>query len=488
MFPGPPSFLPVDVEVGRHDRCIDELHVGDHPAVPGTLECTETLPVLGQVDRCEQSAPDLLGSLIELQCRVADLGTPAFIDEGAPNRRWLPHPIDAFEHVFVRLTRLQGSVCKEPGHRKPSVPRSSGTRSPLLHGDMLTPWQVQQEPRLPDRPGEPVVEPILAPEIHGEEAGLARFGESLAWQMEGETVVQAAERVGAPSYRGALRLMHVVNLYRGDGDRLGAVQEKTVESMRAAARFAQLQVEGLVVDFVAVHAADDAGIIPDDFESAPSLTRDAREVVDTDEQRALPFVFDLLQHADQAATDAEFVVFTNSDICLTPGFYIAVARMLSLGYETIVINRRTVPGVGADDPNAELAAADIGESHPGHDCFVFRRSRIAEFSPNLACVGAGYVMRGLVYNLVANAEQALFLTEAHLTYHFGNDRPWVAPVMRPYLWHNKGQLLGTYERLIADPVKRSRIDALFEAMPKLAPPGLEEQGDGQPTPTNGASS
>jgi hypothetical protein len=218
-------------------------------------------------------------------------------------------------------------------------------------------------------------------------------------------------------------MIHVLNLYAAERGGLGATQERTMETMRAAAVFADSSQDDWVVDFVSVQEQQDRRLVPGDFEAAPDLRRDVNEFVNTPSPRPLPLLFDVLRQADCVSSTAEFVVFTNSDICLVPSFYQVVSGLLDRGFDSLIINRRTVHGWTPEAQDSHLAIAEVGDSHPGLDCFVFPRSFIRRFSTNSACLGGGHVMRGLLFNLVAHSAELLALTEAHLTYHFGDLRP-----------------------------------------------------------------
>ena len=60
------------------------------------------------------------------------------------------------------------------------------------------------------------------------------------------------------------------------------------------------------------------------------------------------------------------------------------------------------------------------------DCFVFSRDWVGDFRVAGSAVGPGHVMRGLLYNLVVRAEPLVALTRVPMTYHYGDDRPWLA--------------------------------------------------------------
>jgi hypothetical protein len=84
----------------------------------------------------------------------------------------------------------------------------------------------------------------------------------------------------------------------------------------------------------------------------------------------------------------------------------------------------------------ELAMMEVGQRHPGLDCFVFPAAWVAGFVRSEACIGAGWVMRSLLYNLVARSRNMLIMRDAHLTYHFGDDQAWTESGFEDYLGFN----------------------------------------------------
>ena len=76
-----------------------------------------------------------------------------------------------------------------------------------------------------------------------------------------------------------------------------------------------------------------------------------------------------------------------------------------------------------------------------------------QFITNQACIGAGLVMRGLLYNLTAHARKMLLLRECHLTFHLGQDRAWQAPELKDYTEYNRQQSNRVLDELSAVPEK-----------------------------------
>jgi hypothetical protein len=88
---------------------------------------------------------------------------------------------------------------------------------------------------------------------------------------------------------------------------------------------------------------------------------------------------------------------------------------------------------------------------------------VAEFESSDSCVGAGWVMRSLLYNLVARAKKMLIMRDAHLTYHFGDDRTWDDPRQADYLAFNLEQARSVMSRLSAHEHYRAPLSAFCEA-------------------------
>lgn len=291
--------------------------------------------------------------------------------------------------------------------------------------------------------------------------------DNIVWQTAGQSVagcIDTGARTEAPNH-----FHHVVNLFRSGGDTdLGVVQTRTIDSMRNARRYAT-ENSDVAIEFVSVHEPHDAAFVPVDFLTARALDRTIRDLPGFADGPAFPLVFDILESAGDVCGDSDgHVIFTNSDICLQPVFYAAVGEALAAGFDSLIINRRTIDSAAIELPY-ELAAAELGEIHPGLDCFIFPCSWLQRFQRNDACVGAPQVMRSLFHNLVALADRLLILTEANLTFHYGDDRPWLSDQFAAHRIHNKEQTRQQIERLCLEPIARQRIERLHELYPKFKP-------------------
>lgn len=214
------------------------------------------------------------------------------------------------------------------------------------------------------------------------------------------------------------RLAHAVNpVTPPEGSDLGVAQSIAFECMQKAARFSsELRVEHLAMVY-----PQDASMVPDGFIRTADLDRSVMDVAVFDTVRRLPLLADLLQRAHDA-TDADWLIFTNVDISPMPYFYEAVHRWLSLGHDTLVINRRTISGEWHSNDDIALMYSEIGGQHPGYDCFVFPRRWVPDLDLGEVCVGVPGIGLALLLALYAKAASPKFLDGEHLTFHIGNDR------------------------------------------------------------------
>ncbi|MES2999071.1 MAG: hypothetical protein V4787_00140 [Pseudomonadota bacterium] len=264
---------------------------------------------------------------------------------------------------------------------------------------------------------------------------------------------------------------HVVNWFKA-GAEGAAVQAMTARTMRLAASYSgDLLKPSLVPRLIGCVAHDEPGELAAGFFAAPPLERTVLDVGTFRVARPLPLLFDILESGARAADPSGFLVFTNSDICLMPHFYRAVQAMLMRGVDCLIINRRTVSSLESYGANPELAMTEVGNRHPGLDCFVFPAAWVAEFTRSDACAGAGWVMRSLLYNLVAKSKRMLILRDAHLTYHFGDDKPWADESLSDYDAFNLQQARTVLDRLAGDSGRRDVLAAFCAAHREPLQPG-----------------
>ena len=251
-----------------------------------------------------------------------------------------------------------------------------------------------------------------------------------------------------------IRITHILQPYATKNERHRKIQELTFETIRIAVKEA---APFLAVRCVCVPLSGERDVIPPDFLAAAPLTRTVIDIAEFQVPRNLPLVFDILDNGmalpDSPSGDVEcedFIIFTNTDIHLLPHFYLAVAALISAGYDVMTINRRTIGNFALNISELPQMFGEYGVDHPGVDCFVFPRQIYRLFVRNNACVGMIRVMRGLVFNLVVNARRYLVLTRAHLTFHIGDDREWNKPRYEDYRHFNTEETTKVISALAKD--------------------------------------
>lgn len=235
-----------------------------------------------------------------------------------------------------------------------------------------------------------------------------------------------------------MRFAHVINpVAVTDSSDLFVAQPITFESMRIAQQKAAGQVG---VELLSVGYEEDKRAMPAGFQALPVLTRSVLDVADFREQRKLPLLWDILERL-YSGSDAEFLIYTNVDIGLQPGFYLAVERFISQGFDAFVINRRTIAGQYTSLDQMPLMIAEKGSPHRGWDCFVFRRTLFPRFKLFDICVGATRVGLALLANMVGYGSSFKEFKHEYLTFHIGDERNWLNPAYADYDAHNTKQLM-----------------------------------------------
>jgi hypothetical protein len=133
-------------------------------------------------------------------------------------------------------------------------------------------------------------------------------------------------------------------------------------------------------------------------------------------------------------------MYTNVDIALMPHLYLAVHQIIAQGIDAFVINRRTIPNTFSGIDELPLMYASPGEKHPGYDCFIFSRRVYPEYNFGTACVGANWIGRVIIANLICHAANFHVFEDVHLTFHIGDEKTWRNPAYREYDQHNEDEL------------------------------------------------
>jgi hypothetical protein len=213
-------------------------------------------------------------------------------------------------------------------------------------------------------------------------------------------------------------------------------QPITFATMAIAKEYSRESVD---VNLYAIQYQDEKNIaLPKAFIRVPDLTRSITDIKDFKSKRKLSLIKDILD-ALYGASQAEYYIYTNVDIALQPYFYRTVSAIIEQGYDAFIINRRTISGRYKSVDEVPLMYADLGEKHPGWDCFVFHHSLYSRFQLGSICIGSGWFGRAMITNMAALSKKFEIFTDLHATFHIGNSKVWRAPQFDDYLEHNKNE-------------------------------------------------
>lgn len=233
------------------------------------------------------------------------------------------------------------------------------------------------------------------------------------------------------------KIAHIINpVIVNESSDLHIAQPITLATMKTA----QQQAEGKVdVTIYTAQYPEDRAIIPEGFIQTPDLDRSILDIAQFQNPRKLPLIKDILDRLYEAAPEADYLIYTNADIALQPHFYTEVAKIIEEGYDAFVINRRTIPDHYKDISEIPQMYAEKGEPHPGHDCFIFKRSLYEKSYLENHVIGVGFCFRPMLLNCLCHAEKFLEFRDLHLTFHIGNQETWKDSKLQDYLNHNKNE-------------------------------------------------
>lgn len=180
---------------------------------------------------------------------------------------------------------------------------------------------------------------------------------------------------------------------------------------------------------------EDHEIIPVSFQKLSDLSQSVLDVNETLSGKKLPLIRDILAKTKEIES-AEYILFTNMDIAVMPTFYDSILNYIAQGHDAVIINRRRLTHQYQSVSELTEMYADLGKSHPGFDCFLFRRELVDQFILSDICVGISFLETALVHNIFSFAKNPLFVPDAHLTFHIGMD-VLVPRKNNPFYWHNR---------------------------------------------------
>jgi len=247
-----------------------------------------------------------------------------------------------------------------------------------------------------------------------------------------------------------IEFAHIINpVIVEESSDLYQAQPITFETMRNAKEAAKGHVD---VKLFSAQYSEDRSLVPDEFTLTPDLQKSICDYGSFRTKRKLPLIKDILDRLYDVS-NAEYFIYTNVDIAVMPFFYLAINEILDLGYDSFTINRRTISAKLTKSDRINLVYAELGESHPGHDCFIFRREMYPKFDLGHMAIGVNWVGRILLWNLISNSQEFRECKDKHLTFHIGNDKQWKSKDFADYAAHNKKEaleILGRLERQYGD--------------------------------------
>lgn len=251
-----------------------------------------------------------------------------------------------------------------------------------------------------------------------------------------DTTIFPIKKHFVPEFR-VIKIAHIINpVIVNESSDLHIAQPITLATMKTA----QQQAEGKVdVTIYTAQYPEDRAIIPEGFIQTPDLDRSILDIAQFQNPRKLPLIKDILDRLYEAAPEADYLIYTNADIALQPHFYTEVAKIIEEGYDAFVINRRTIPDHYKDISEIPQMYAEKGEPHPGHDCFIFKRSLYEKSYLENHVIGVGFCFRPMFLNCLCHGEKFQEFRDLHLTFHIGNQETWKDSKLQDYLNHNKNE-------------------------------------------------
>ena len=235
-----------------------------------------------------------------------------------------------------------------------------------------------------------------------------------------------------------MEIAHIINPVSADpSSDLYIAQPITFETMHRARDYA---APHLRINLFSAQLAWDESAAPVGFARTPDLTRSVLDVAQFKIPRRLPLLADILDRLYHTS-QADYFIYTNVDIALQPSFYVAVHKHIQDGFDSFVINRRTIDARFSTIEELDEMFADPGTAHRGWDCFIFARNMYPQFKLYDICLGTSRVGLALLANLVALSQNFFEFKDEHLTFHIGDARAGKRKEYADYAAHNTAQLM-----------------------------------------------
>lgn len=227
-----------------------------------------------------------------------------------------------------------------------------------------------------------------------------------------------------------LKVAHIVNpvIVKESSD-LFVAQPITFASMKTAQDYAQSQ--GIEVKLYSAQFSEDHAIVPPFFIRTPDLDRSTLDIKNFKIKRKLPLIGDILDRLHELS-EADYFIYTNVDIAVLPNLYVTIAELINQGYDAFIINRRTISNKYKTIEEIPLMYSELGNKHPGLDCFVFPRKSYENYQFNQVFIGSMPIGYTIAINMLCNANNFNIFKNLHLTFHIGRDGFWKKDNLEDY--------------------------------------------------------
>lgn len=202
------------------------------------------------------------------------------------------------------------------------------------------------------------------------------------------------------------------------------------------------------VELLSAHFEEDASAAPSGFRNTIVLDRSVLSRQSFQKPVKLPLISDILQRLYKES-DASYLIYSNVDIGLYPGFYSRVNELINEGYDAFIINRRRLEARYTEPSQLSDIYMDQGKSHPGFDCFVFHRSLFPKLKLDGICIGVPFIEIAFSQNLFALAKRFTLIESERLTFHIGMEI-FRKRAPKEYVRYNQTQFWNLVPHLFAD--------------------------------------
>jgi len=256
-------------------------------------------------------------------------------------------------------------------------------------------------------------------------------------------------------------IAHIINpVVVNSSSDLYIAQPVTFESMRVAKETARNFVE---VKLYSAQFEEDASLVPDFILKTPDLNKSILDYGKFENKKKLPLLHEILEKLYQN-TDAEYLIYTNVDIALLPNFYREIDGFIQRGYDSFVINRRTISSKYENPKQLPEMYKDPGKKHPGYDCFIFKRKIYPKLILENIVVGSNWVGWSFLTNLICFSRKMKIFDNLHLTFHIGEERIWKSAKFDDYSQFNYRQYKIISEKLESEIGKLAKYIKHFKVL------------------------